>query len=198
MQGVGTGGGRGGQAPPSFAKCPFSGSKVPFSWVKNVIKIAFFAQRALLKTWIYVISENFFSFPEKLSYIRKIFWYIRKIFFIFRKKYDISWKFFGMSRKIFLHALFYSKSASQRLPPPAQLLEASYDPGLMLSKALLRSIMTIAVNFFSSIALKICLPLPDLMSQSSGISDYHFDAESICYFVSGSCEIGQKQYSLQP
>jgi hypothetical protein len=48
-------GGRGvgtdtGPPPPSFAKCPFSGSKVPFSCVKNVIKIAFFAQRALLKT----------------------------------------------------------------------------------------------------------------------------------------------------
>jgi hypothetical protein len=39
-----------GPPPPSFAKCPFSGSKVPFSCVKNVIKIAFFAQMALLKT----------------------------------------------------------------------------------------------------------------------------------------------------
>jgi hypothetical protein len=27
---------QGGQAPPSFAKCPFSGSKVPFSCVENV------------------------------------------------------------------------------------------------------------------------------------------------------------------
>ena len=49
FRGVGTGG-PGGPGPPSFAKCPFSGSKVPFSFVKNVIKIAFFAQRALLKT----------------------------------------------------------------------------------------------------------------------------------------------------
>ena len=36
--------------PSSFAKCPFSGSKLPFSCVKNVIKIAFFALRALFKT----------------------------------------------------------------------------------------------------------------------------------------------------
>jgi hypothetical protein len=49
-RGVGTGGTGGGAGPPSFAKYPFSGSKVPFSCVKNVIKIAFFAQRALLKT----------------------------------------------------------------------------------------------------------------------------------------------------
>jgi hypothetical protein len=36
VRGVGTGGAK--------------GSKVPFSCVKNIIKIAFFAQRALLKT----------------------------------------------------------------------------------------------------------------------------------------------------
>jgi hypothetical protein len=104
--------------------------------------------------------------------------------------------FLYVGKKIFTCPFLFEKCLSK--PAPPQLLEASYAPGLMLSKALLRSIMTIAVNFFSSIALKICLPLPDLMSQSSGISDYHFDAESICYFVSGSCEIGQKQYSLQP
>jgi hypothetical protein len=140
-----------------------------------------------------------------------------KFFFHFRKNYHISGKFFGIPGNFFSYLgknrtypenvfvcrekNFYMPFSIRKVPLkacPPQLLEASYAPGLMLSKALLRSIMTIAVNFFSSIALKICLPLPDLMSQSSGISDYHFDAESICYFVSGSCEIGQKQYSLQP
>ena len=67
-----------GASPPSFAKCPFSGSKVPFSCVKNVIKIAFFAQRTLFKTLIYVICGKWFSFSGKISYIRKIFCYIRK------------------------------------------------------------------------------------------------------------------------
>jgi hypothetical protein len=41
--------------------------------VKNVIKIAFCAQRALLKTLIYVFSGKYFSFPGKISYIGKIF-----------------------------------------------------------------------------------------------------------------------------
>ena len=146
-RGVGTGGSRGARLPPSFAKCPFSGSKVPFSCVKNVIKIAFFDQSVLLKTWIYVISGKMFSFPGKISYIRKFFWYIRKVFFVFKKKCGIYGKFFWDDRKIFLRwpptppppvanisggkflgALFYSKSAPQSLPPP-QLLEASYAPG---------------------------------------------------------------------
>jgi hypothetical protein len=76
-------GGRG-PAPPRFAKCPFSGSKVPFSCVKNVIKIAFFGQRALLKT----ISGKFFGISGKLfSYLGKDVIYRENCF--------------GMSRKIF-------------------------------------------------------------------------------------------------
>jgi hypothetical protein len=47
---------------------------------ENVIKIVFFAQRALLKTCIYVISGKCFHF---------------------REKYDISGKSFGISEKIF-------------------------------------------------------------------------------------------------
>jgi hypothetical protein len=89
-RGVGSGGlgvGAGWPGPPSFAKCPFSGSKVPFSCVKNVIKITFLAQRALLKTWIYVICGKLFSFPGKYHISGKFF-------FIFRKKCDISRKFF--------------------------------------------------------------------------------------------------------
>ena len=38
-------GGQGGQGPPKFSentkKCPFSGGKVPFAFVKNVVQIAF-------------------------------------------------------------------------------------------------------------------------------------------------------------
>ena len=134
---------RGGARPPSFAKCPFSGSEVPFSCVKNVIKIAFFAQRALLKTWIYVICGKLFSFPGKISYIRKFFCYIRKFFFIFTKKMWYIRKIFlvcpenflrstppppsvaNISGKKFLDALFYWKSAEEA----SYVLEASYAPG---------------------------------------------------------------------
>jgi uncharacterized protein (DUF2235 family) len=38
-QGVGTGGG--GQVFRRHKKCPFSGGKVPFAFVKNVVQIAF-------------------------------------------------------------------------------------------------------------------------------------------------------------
>lgn len=40
-------GGQGGQCPPGFQKtqkCPFSGGKVPFAFVKNVVQIAFLSQ----------------------------------------------------------------------------------------------------------------------------------------------------------
>jgi hypothetical protein len=39
---VGEQGGR----PPKFSKVPFSGSKVPFASVKNVVQIAFFGAMA--------------------------------------------------------------------------------------------------------------------------------------------------------
>jgi hypothetical protein len=93
--GVGTGG------PPSYAKYPFSESKVPFSCMKNVIKIAFFAQRALLKTLIYVISGKLFSFPGKISHIGKIFWYIRKMFSYLGKNVIYPENYFCMSGKFF-------------------------------------------------------------------------------------------------
>jgi hypothetical protein len=98
-----------GPAPPSFAKCPFSGSKVPFSCVKNVIKIAFFAERTLLKTWIYVICGKWFSFSGKISYIRKFFCYIRKMFSYLGKNVIYAENFFGMSGKFLWDEL---------LPPP--------------------------------------------------------------------------------
>jgi hypothetical protein len=49
-RGVGTGGGRGARPPQVLSSALFPGAKCPFSCVKNVMKIAFFAQRALLKT----------------------------------------------------------------------------------------------------------------------------------------------------
>jgi hypothetical protein len=52
-----------------------------------------------------------------------MFWYIRKIFLIFRKKYDISGKFFLVCPENFF------EMTSSPLPPPPQLLEASYAPG---------------------------------------------------------------------
>ena len=72
---------RGGQAPPSFAKCPFSGSKVPFSCVKNVLRIAFFCPKGTFE------NLNLCYFPEN--------------FIHFREKYDISRKFLGISGKFF-------------------------------------------------------------------------------------------------
>ena len=44
IRGVGTGGARGPRPPQVFRrpqKCPFSGGKVPFAFVKNVVQIAF-------------------------------------------------------------------------------------------------------------------------------------------------------------
>jgi hypothetical protein len=54
--GVGTGGARGAQARPSFYKCPFSGGKVPFAFVKNVVQIAFLPQWPLIYDCIYFFS----------------------------------------------------------------------------------------------------------------------------------------------
>ena len=147
--------GGGARAPPSFQKCPFSGSKVPFTSLKNVVQIAFFAQWPLIYGCIcfciLVCPEKFCYIRVKLSYARKIFFIFRKkydisgkIFFIFGKKCEISRKFFGMSGKSFemtppprrqhfrgkfLGALFHSKSAPQSLAP--QLLDASYAPAKM-------------------------------------------------------------------
>jgi hypothetical protein len=133
-------GGMGGQPPPQVlpsalfpeAKCPFLAWKMSF-------KIAFFAQRTLLKTWIYVICGKLFSFSGKISYIRQIFGYIWKNFSYLGKMWYTRKIFVGMSGKFFwddlppppplrrlLDAFFYWKSAPQSLPP--QLLEASYAP----------------------------------------------------------------------
>ena len=133
--------GRRNRRPPQvFTKCPFFGSKVPFSCMKNVIKIAFFAQSALLKTWIYVISGKFFSFPGKISYFRKIFGISEYIFSYFGKNAVYPESFYGMYGKFFwddsprrqhfqekfLGAIFFEKCPSK--PAPPQLLEASYAP----------------------------------------------------------------------
>jgi hypothetical protein len=138
-RGVGTGG-QGEQVPQVFPKCPFPGSKVPFSCVKNVIKIAFFAQRALLKTWIYVITGKFYSFPGKIWYIGKFFLvYPENVFIFLGKKRAISGKFFWYVRKhflrwpplptslprrqylrekIFRHPFLFEKCPSKPAPPP--------------------------------------------------------------------------------
>jgi hypothetical protein len=94
-RGVGTGGGAG---PPSFQKCPFSGSKVPFTSVKNVIQIALFAQRPLIYD---CICFCILVCPEKFCYFRGKLCYVRKLFFIFWKKYVFSVKIFGVSGKFF-------------------------------------------------------------------------------------------------
>jgi hypothetical protein len=115
---------------PRFQKCPFSGSKVPFTSVKNVVQIAFFAQRSLIYD---CICFCILVCPEKCCYVRVKLCYARNFFFIFGKKYDISGTIFDMSGKFFemtspppvanisgwkfLGALFHSKSAPQSLAP---------------------------------------------------------------------------------
>ena len=63
-QGRKNGGGQGGQVPTSFQKCPFSGGKVPFVFVKNVVQIAFLPQWPLINANIFVpLRQNFFMYP---------------------------------------------------------------------------------------------------------------------------------------
>ena len=116
-RGVGTRG----PSPPSFAKCP-GGSKVPFSCVKNVMKIAFFAQRELLKTWIYVISGKIFSFPGKISYPENFLvypektWYIHQIFLVCPENFFMRWSRRQHFREKFLDAFFFEKCPSKPGP----------------------------------------------------------------------------------
>jgi hypothetical protein len=97
---------RGGQAPQVFASALFPGAKCPFFAWKIFIKIAFFAQRALLKTSIYDISGKMFQFRGKISYIRKIFLYFRENVLVFRKKC-------GMSGKIFCRIKMRTKESKR-------------------------------------------------------------------------------------
>jgi hypothetical protein len=107
-RGVRTGGlGPGEARPPSFAKCPFFRRKVPFSCVKNVIKIAFFAQRALLTTWIYVVSGNWFFFISGQNIIYP------KNFFGMSENF-----FWDAPRKIFRCPFLIEKCPSNPAPPP--------------------------------------------------------------------------------
>jgi hypothetical protein len=78
--------GRRNQAPPSFQKRPFSGSKVPFTSVKNVVQIAFFAQRPLN---YHCICFRILVCPEKCCYFRVKLCYAPK-FFSFSGKNVIS------------------------------------------------------------------------------------------------------------
>jgi hypothetical protein len=62
-RGVETGGrgegGTGGPSPPSFQKCSFSGGKMPFVFVKNVVQIAFLQ-------WPLINAKIFATFPDKI------------------------------------------------------------------------------------------------------------------------------------
>jgi hypothetical protein len=59
-RGVETGGGAaGGPSSPSFQKCPFSGGKMPFVFVKNVVQIAF-------PQWPLINANIFATFPEQI------------------------------------------------------------------------------------------------------------------------------------
>ena len=85
--GVGTGPA---SPPPSFQKCTFSGSKVPFTSVKNVVQIAFFAQWPLIYDWI---CFCILVCPEKFCYFRVKLWHVRENFDIFGKIFGMSGKF---------------------------------------------------------------------------------------------------------
>ena len=66
---------------PSFAKCPFSGSKVPFSCVKNVIKIAFANLIIIGNICIYICYfRKIFSFPGRISYPENFLVYQENVF----------------------------------------------------------------------------------------------------------------------
>jgi hypothetical protein len=73
---------RGGQAPQVLPSALFPGAKCPFLALKIVIKIAFFAQRAIFfvsgKNIIY--PENFLVYRENFFHIYEKMWYIRKKF----------------------------------------------------------------------------------------------------------------------
>jgi hypothetical protein len=101
---------------------------------EKCLKIAFFAQRALLKTLISVISRKCFSFPGKYHISGKFFCISGNFFLYVRKNVVYPENVLGMSGKFlwdnllppvanfsgkkFLDALFYSKSAPQSLAPP--------------------------------------------------------------------------------
>jgi hypothetical protein len=48
-----------GKPPPSFQKCPFSGGKMPFVFVKNVVQIAFLQ-------WPLINANIFATFQGKI------------------------------------------------------------------------------------------------------------------------------------
>ena len=83
IQGRRNRGGHGGQPPPKFCQVPFSGSKVPFSCVKNVIKIAFFAQKntfenlnlCYLRKMVFILWKNII-YPENFLLYQEIFFHI--------------------------------------------------------------------------------------------------------------------------
>jgi hypothetical protein len=128
--------GRRNRGGPSFAKCPFSGSKVPFSCVKMSLRLHFLPNGHFWKLESMLFPENVFHFREKYHISWKFFVISGKCFLYLGKNVIYPENYFGISRKIFwvdppppkfLDALFLSKSAPQSLAP--QLLEASYAPG---------------------------------------------------------------------
>jgi hypothetical protein len=81
-RGVGTGGPGGGR-PPSFAKCPFSGSKVPFSCVKYVLRIDFFCAKGTFENLnLCYFPENLFNFRENVIYPKIFLVYPENFFHI--------------------------------------------------------------------------------------------------------------------
>jgi hypothetical protein len=88
-----------------------------------------------------LFPENYFHFREKYHISGKFFGISGKFVSYLGKNVVYPENFFGMSGKFFemtcpprrqhlrekiFRCLFYSKSASQSLAPPPQLLEASY------------------------------------------------------------------------
>jgi hypothetical protein len=82
LQGRRNRGGQGGPGPPSFGKCPFSGSKVPFSCVKNVLRIAFFCPRGFENLNLFYFKENFFNFRKDMIYPENFLVYPENFFHI--------------------------------------------------------------------------------------------------------------------
>ena len=101
--------------PPSFAKCPFFGSKVPFFLCEKCHEDCIFYPKG---TWNWNLKLcyfwKFFVISEKNITIRKIFWVCPENFFEMTSPPPSP----TFPVKKFLEALFYSKSALQIMPPP--------------------------------------------------------------------------------
>jgi hypothetical protein len=128
---------RGGQAPQVLPSALFPGAKCPFLAWKMSLRLHFLPKGHLWKLEFMLFPENFFNLRGKYHTSGRFFCISGKCFSYLGKNVIYPEIFFGMFEKIFWEELpprwcpFFSKSAPQSLPPPPQLLGASYAPAKM-------------------------------------------------------------------